>query len=236
MPKILVIEDERSVRKNIVDLLKVEGFEVLSAESGRVGIQLAHEYALDLIICDIMMPKMDGFEVLETLKQDPKTIIIPLIFLTAKADRADFRQGMELGAFDYLTKPFTRDELLGAVKAQIQKRNLVFQQYLDSCEQIEHLRKKNEELQQIADAKDQLINNVVAELRGPIANITFTIRMLQEAVPGTQRDRYLKILQEEFNREVSLLNQVTELRQLLTPENLKLLHQFNFLQEKKQDG
>lgn len=230
MPKILVIEDERTIRANIVDLLKLQGFELISAENGEVGLELAIESLPDLIICDVLMPKMDGFEVLRQLSQEPSTQAIPFIFLTAKTERADFRQGMELGAYDYLTKPFTQAELLGTVNSQLRKRDLLTQQYTDTCAQIEVLKQKVQQLQQFTDAKNQLLNNLIQELREPLSNINMSIRMLKECAPTTQRDRYLKILQEEFTREIALLNQVSELQQFLTPANVKLLRQFNLLQ------
>ncbi len=232
MPRILVIEDEKPVRTNILDLLKVEGYEVFGAENGRIGLQLVQEHLLDLIICDVLMPQMDGFEVLRLLHENPETQTIPFIFLTAKAERTDIRQGMELGAYDYLTKPFTRTELLGAVTTQLKKREQIMQQYSTVCAQLEALTSKIRELQQVADVKDQLLNNLIEELREPISNINMTITLLKEKVPGAQRDRYLEILQEEFSREVSLLNQVSDLQQILTPANVKLLRQFSLLQEK----
>jgi signal transduction histidine kinase len=142
------------------------------------------------------------------------------------------RQGMELGAYDYLTKPFTRTELLGAVHAQLKKRDLMMQQYTTACEHSEQLQQRLHELQQFSDAKGQLLNNLIDELRNPLSNISLSIRMLKEGSSGPQRDRYLKILQEEFSKEIALLNQVSELQQLLTPANIKLLRQFNLLQQK----
>ncbi|MDX2212342.1 MAG: response regulator [Oculatellaceae cyanobacterium bins.114] len=234
MSKILVIEDERPVRTNIVDLLTVEGFEAIGAENGRAGLQLIQEQEPDLVICDVLMPKMDGFEVLRALGQRPDIESVPFIFLTAKTERSDMRQGMELGAYDYLTKPFTRTELLGAVHAQLKKRELMMQQYMTACEQSEQLEQRLHELQQFSDAKGQLLNNLIDELRNPLSNISLSIRMLKEGTPGANRDRYLKILQEEFSREIALLNQVSELQQLLTPANIKLLRQFNLLQGKSE--
>ena len=118
MSKILVIDDEESVRGNLAELLEAEGFDPISAENGRVGVQLAWQQLPDLIICDIMMPELDGYGVLDELRQAPATATIPFIFLTARAERADLRQGMNLGADDYLVKPFTRDELLKAISAR----------------------------------------------------------------------------------------------------------------------
>ncbi|MGC9504101.1 putative bifunctional diguanylate cyclase/phosphodiesterase [Baaleninema sp.] len=129
MTTILAIEDEDYVRDILVDMLEAEGFEVLQAENGVVGCQLAREHQPDLILCDIMMPELDGYGVLTQLNSLRETETIPFIFLSAKADRIDFRVGMDLGADDYLTKPFTRDELLGAVNTRLKKSSSVRQQY-----------------------------------------------------------------------------------------------------------
>ncbi|NJN86960.1 MAG: EAL domain-containing protein [Leptolyngbyaceae cyanobacterium SL_7_1] len=131
MTTILVIEDDPTVQTLLQKLLKAEGFDVLSASNGREGIQLAQEQKLDLIISDIMMPGYTGYEVLAHLHQDPDTARIPFIFLSARSDRQDYRQGMELGADDYLTKPFTRNELLGAIAARLTKQKAITQPYLD---------------------------------------------------------------------------------------------------------
>jgi two-component system, sensor histidine kinase and response regulator len=122
MAKILVIEDETTVRENLLELLDAEDFNVIGAENGRLGVQLAQREIPDLIICDVMMPELDGHDVIKTLRQDRLTATIPFIFLTAKSDKTDFREGMELGADDYLTKPFTRADLLGAIATRIEKQ------------------------------------------------------------------------------------------------------------------
>lgn len=121
MTKILVIEDEESVRANIVRLLELEDFDALGAANGVIGVQVAKEQVPDLIICDVMMPELDGYGVLNTLRQDDATATIPFVFLTAKAAKEDLRQGMEMGASDYLNKPFTRKELLKVITTQIEK-------------------------------------------------------------------------------------------------------------------
>lgn len=115
MKKILVIEDEDLLRVNTVQILQFEDFSTLAAENGWVGIQLAQEHLPDLILCDVMMPELDGYGVLAKLRQNPATAAIPFIFTTAKSTKADLRRGMELGADDYLTKPFNADELLNAI-------------------------------------------------------------------------------------------------------------------------
>jgi EAL domain-containing protein (putative c-di-GMP-specific phosphodiesterase class I)/DNA-binding NarL/FixJ family response regulator len=123
MTKILVIEDEESVRENLLELLEAEDFETIAAANGRIGVELARSLVPDLILCDMMMPELDGFGVLNTLRQDYITATIPFIFLTAKSAKSDFRQGMDLGADDYLTKPFTRAELLSAIISRLEKQS-----------------------------------------------------------------------------------------------------------------
>jgi len=124
--KILVIEDDDNIRGNVLDLLEAEGMVGLGAADGKTGIELAVQQLPALIVCDVTMPELDGYEVLETLSQRPETAVIPFIFLSARAERADVRKGMSLGADDYLTKPFTRLELLSAIRARLlrtQRRN-----------------------------------------------------------------------------------------------------------------
>ncbi|MBD2613767.1 MAG: EAL domain-containing response regulator [Nostoc sp. ZfuVER08] len=121
MPKILIIEDEESVRENILDLLEAEDFETIAAANGKIGLDLAISEVPDLILCDMMMPEIDGYQVLTALRQDPITATIPFIFLTAKSAKSDFRRGMDLGADDYITKPFTRAELLSAIMNRLEK-------------------------------------------------------------------------------------------------------------------
>jgi two-component system sensor kinase len=125
MQKILIIEDQPDVRENIEAILELEDYETLIAENGEMGIEMAENHHPDLILCDVMMPKLDGFGVVQALRQNPITSTIPLIFVTAKADRLSLRQGMDLGADDYLTKPFTLDELINSVKSRLSKQTLI---------------------------------------------------------------------------------------------------------------
>ncbi|CAN1210692.1 response regulator [Tumidithrix helvetica PCC 7403] len=134
MKKILIIEDSQTVLDNMSKMLKAEGFWVVTAEDGEVGLELAKKHLPNLIICDVMMPKLDGFAVLTSLRQDPTTATIPFVFLTARSFKDDIRQGMTLGSDDYLTKPFTRDELIAAIQAQLKKQETIsnfFRQKLD---------------------------------------------------------------------------------------------------------
>lgn len=135
MKKILVIDDEESIRYNLVQLLTTENFDAIAAEDGRLGLHLAFEVIPDLILCDVLMPELDGYEVLKGLRQNPVTATIPFIFLTAKDTKADLRQGMELGADDYITKPFTIDELLGAIATRLEKQAAIAQRYTLALQQ-----------------------------------------------------------------------------------------------------
>src|SRR5262245_33313815 len=125
MTKILVIEDEHSLRKDIMEMLSFEGYTLLGAENGLVGIQEARKHLPDLIICDIMMPELDGYDVLDELRRDSLTAAIPFIFLTARTDKIDRRHGMEQGADDYLTKPFSVGDLLKTISASLQRRDYI---------------------------------------------------------------------------------------------------------------
>ncbi len=136
MKTILVIEDEEFVRENILELLDAEGFEAFGAENGKIGFELAKVKVPDLILCDVMMPGLDGYGVLTALRQDSVLASIPFIFLTAKASKSDLRQGMELGADDYLTKPFTRAELLGAIGIRLKKQAAVEDRYHAELQQM----------------------------------------------------------------------------------------------------
>jgi CheY-like chemotaxis protein len=121
MKKILLIEDSDDIRETTAELLELAGYTLTTAENGKIGVEKALETKPDLVICDIMMPVLDGFGVLHIFSQNPDLQAIPFIFLTAKTERGDFRKGMEMGADDYLTKPFQEIELLNAVERRFQK-------------------------------------------------------------------------------------------------------------------
>ncbi|PZU95697.1 MAG: hybrid sensor histidine kinase/response regulator [Pseudanabaena sp.] len=122
MKRILVIEDNTQILESIQEILFLKNFDVIPANNGAIGVQLAKRELPDLILCDVMMPELDGFNVLKALRQNSLTAIIPVIFLTAKAAREDIREGMNLGAEDYLTKPFSAPELLNTISARIEKQ------------------------------------------------------------------------------------------------------------------
>lgn len=119
--RVVVIEDEPEMRRNIVRLLRLEGYDPAEAADGVAGLDLVREQKPALVICDVMMPGMDGHEVLRAVRADPQLQAIPFIFLTARADKSDLRGGMNLGADDYITKPFSNDDVLAAVAARLQR-------------------------------------------------------------------------------------------------------------------
>jgi DNA-binding response OmpR family regulator len=123
--RILIIEDSVDIRENTAELLALSGFTVETASDGLEGVRLARTWNPDLVICDIMMPNLDGYGVLQVFSSQPELASIPFIFLTAKTDRADMRKGMEMGADDYLTKPFQEVELLKAIEARLKKTNTI---------------------------------------------------------------------------------------------------------------
>lgn len=125
MKKILLVEDDASLRDNVEELLDLSGFRVFSAPNGKVAIELAKKERPDIVLCDIMMPGMDGYEVLEQLSSCERTKHIPFIFISAKTERHDVRKGMDLGADDYLTKPFEEEELLNAIHSRLDKAKLI---------------------------------------------------------------------------------------------------------------
>lgn len=129
MKKILIIEDNEDIRSNTSEILELSNYMVITAENGKIGVIKAIENKPDLIICDIMMPELDGYGVLHAIQNNEKIKNTPFIFLTAKAERDDFRKGMELGADDYLIKPFDGTELLNAVSSRIKKLDLLKQEF-----------------------------------------------------------------------------------------------------------
>ena len=137
MTKILIIEDDPQIREEVLFWLTLEDYEAIGASNGREGIEFAQSYRPDLIVSDIMMPEKDGHRVLLEVRTQPATALIPFIFLTAKQEKGDIRYGMELGADDYITKPFEREEFLRAIRARLNRQ----QQYTqESAQQINRLR------------------------------------------------------------------------------------------------
>jgi CRP-like cAMP-binding protein/ActR/RegA family two-component response regulator len=144
--KVLIIEDNDDIRENVIEILELAGYTVASASNGKEGVELAFKEVPDIILCDIMMPEMDGYGVLYLLSKRPETIAVPFIFLTAKAEHFDRRKGMEMGADDYLTKPFDDMELLAAIESRLKKKEGQQAFYSKSLDRLDSLVAKRDGL------------------------------------------------------------------------------------------
>lgn len=217
MTKILVIEDELFVRENIVDLLEAEDFEVFSTENGILGILWAQENIPDLVICDVMMPEMSGHDVLAEMRELPETMLIPFIFLTAMADKGDIRHGMELGADDYLTKPFTRDELLNAISSRLLKQAQLMKQYHDEHQRTKVLEQKIKELEQL-----QIKDKLSQEYQQALLKISTAVNLIGKIRFGKNHsltERNLQMIREICAAEITLLKQFPELEAQICSKN-----------------
>ncbi|MGD1931371.1 MAG: response regulator [Leptolyngbyaceae cyanobacterium] len=233
MIKILVIEDDASVLDNLEDILTLENFQVLTAKNGREGVDVALSQLPDLIVCDVMMPEMDGYAVVKCLRDEPATKTIPFIFLTAKVERLDYREGMESGADDYVTKPFRPQELINAIEVRLARHASLMQPYHDETQRSTNLSKQLKDSTELASIKENLLDQLSQDLREPLSNVNLALHMLGKAQTDVERERYLSILRQEYAREMRLLKDVANLREMVTAENLQVLQKFNLL--RKQD-
>ncbi len=248
MKTILVIEDEQTVRESILDLLEAEGFHGLGSENGNSGMQLARDHHPDLILCDVQMPDIDGFALLSQLRNSPDTAGIPFIFLTARTTKSDIRQGMALGADDYLTKPCTATELLGAVSGRLAKYEAMaalYQQKTESQRTPSRLRSSlnaatsrdsnavaqetssESALLPSSSTRDGLLNHFYQELRNPLSNINIALHLLRSERTISESTR--AAIQGEYSRELAVLQQVYKLQEYLMPESAALLRECNLV-------
>lgn len=142
MKKILLIEDSDDIRETTAEILELANYKVYTAENGKIGVEIANQTKPDLVVCDIMMPVLDGYGVLHIFSQSPDLQNIPFIFLTAKTERSDLRKGMEMGADDYLTKPFQEIELLNAIESRLKKIENISNSFKNTQEGIEEFFQK----------------------------------------------------------------------------------------------
>jgi len=193
MKKILVIEDEEFVRESIIDILEDENYEVISAENGEDGFFSASKYLPDLILSDVKMPRIDGFQFLEKLKSNKLTAFIPFVFITGQKQKHEHRQGMSSGADDYLTKPFTSDELVEAVEAQFEKQ--------------ESLKFRN--LEEVKNMKLSLTSSFPHEFRTPLNGIVGPVQMLINDIDSFEKTEiidFLKIIDKSVKRLSQLVD------------------------------
>jgi two-component system, sensor histidine kinase and response regulator len=168
MTKLLVIEDEKPLLEQVVQILQYRGFDVIGALDGMAGVELARTYQPQLIISDIRMPELDGYGVLRAIRSDPNTANTPFIFLTARVEREDFRQGMALGADDYVTKPFDYEELVQAIETRLERQEF----YYD-------LQQRLRAVSQSDQRKSDLMRMAAHDLRNPVHNIGLTLNLLR---------------------------------------------------------
>ena len=204
MKKILVIEDELMLREGISEILTFEGFDVFKAENGKIGILAVFQYAPDLILCDIMMPLMDGYEVLNRLRQNEKTKLIPFIFMTALTERSNQRLGMELGSDDYITKPYTRDELLKAVSTRLKKSGDI----------------KEREESSLNELRENIINHLPHELRTPLNGMLSFGQQLMEC-PDTVSHRDISEIGKNIHDSALRLSRLIQNYLIYTQLELK---------------
>jgi CheY-like chemotaxis protein len=193
MKKILVIEDEDLIREAIQLIFMVNGYEVFTAENGAKGIALAKECQPDLVVSDIMMPEKDGYQVLEALRNYPPTATVPFLFLSARADQGDIRQGMNLGADDYLTKPFEHDQLIAAVQTRLAKS--------------EDIRRKAEK--KLDDLRTNIAFSMPHEFLTPLNGILGISKMMKDNYDILERADAMEML-DEITISARRLQRVTE--------------------------
>lgn len=225
MTKILIIEDEQMIRHNLIDLLEVAEYDVVAATNGSQGLTLAQTCQPNLIICDIMMPDLSGYEVLEAIRHSPNPTlaVTPFIFLSARSELPSQRQGMEMGADDYLPKPCTPADLLSAIASRLQKHAIHIQRYEQEREQVQQFQQEIQFLQKSHESNEDILHQFCQDLRDPLANLTMAIEMLKVAPSEEVRDRYLQIMQQECARQKALVNQLAQMHDALTPEQGKIL-------------
>ncbi|MEZ4734430.1 MAG: hybrid sensor histidine kinase/response regulator [Caldilineaceae bacterium] len=239
MTKILVIEDEAVMREEILEWLRLEEYEALGAEDGMAGVEAASRYLPDLIVSDIMMPHLDGYGVLLEVHANPATVNIPFIFLTAKAAHEDIRKGMELGADDYITKPFTRVELLHAIQARLARKAVQEQDYQSKLDHLRHAIAQEHE-HQILKAK--LVAMFSHDFANSLTSILMTNSLLRsygERMDESRRLAHLNRIEASTRRLLQMLDDLLIVAQIetgnlsLEPE---LLHARQFIQRFQEDA
>ncbi|MEO1620805.1 MAG: response regulator [Cyanobacteria bacterium J06632_3] len=209
MAKVLVIEDETEIRANLLELLEFEGYNVIGASNGAIGLIGALEYRPDIILCDVMMPELDGHDVLAALRQEPETALTPFIFLTALADKGDIRKGMTLGADDYITKPFTCAEVIGAISTRLEKQAALTAREAAEQAQIAALQQEVKDFRnRLNDEHAALIYEVRSQLKASLHELRTVNDFLNTLPAGTQREQNLLTIQSVCAANVKLLTKI----------------------------
>ena len=202
MYKILIVEDTLAIREEVFDILMMENYDVFQAENGKIGFQVALKENPDLIISDILMPELNGFEMFKKLQADQETRNIPLIFLSAKGEKEDIRNGMNLGAEDYLTKPINVDDLLNAAENKIKKKKNIDQKIIDKTATLSTI------LEVQRNELDNYAHLISHELKSSLRNVSDLLAWSHEELKETNslRDSKSKMeLMEEKIKKMELL-------------------------------
>ena len=212
MFKILIVEDTLTIREEIHDILVMEGYTVFEAENGSIGFEIALKKHPDLIISDILMPKLNGFEMYKKLQNNKTTKLIPLIFLSAKAEKSDIRAGMNLGAEDYLTKPIDVEDLLNTVKIKIDKKLLLAQETIDKTTTISAI------LQQQKKELDNYAQLISHELKTPLRNISDILTWIREElahpISSENSINSIELLEKKVERMELLLTKIEQYKNI----------------------
>ena len=212
MFKILIVEDTLTIREEIHDILVMEGYTVFEAENGSIGFEIALKKHPDLIISDILMPKLNGFEMYKKLQNNKTTKLIPLIFLSAKAEKSDIRAGMNLGAEDYLTKPIDVEDLLNTVKIKIDKKLLLAQEIIDKTTTISAI------LQQQKKELDNYAQLISHELKTPLRNISDILIWIREElahpISSENSINSIELLEKKVERMELLLTKLEQYKNI----------------------
>lgn len=221
MKKIVIIEDDTTLRENTIEFLLEEGYKAYAASDGAAGVQLVLETMPDLILCDINMPVMDGYEVLKTLQGISSTLSIPFIFMTAKTQKEEVRHGMQLGVDDYITKPFSFDELLTVVKVRLEKHKKVLNNYENKYLSLveiadKQMEKSNLEILKLDKVKLDFLKMISQELRNPIERIKEPIKLLKYKVDNKNMAALIEIIDESIIQLDKFSLQALEITKLKT--------------------
>ena len=198
MSKVLIIEDEKNIRETIKEILELNDYEIATAENGLIGIAKALQFKPDLIVCDVMMPEMDGFETLRNIRAINDISNTPFVFLTAKTETRDFREGMKSGADDFLNKPFNTQELLEVIQLRITKSNQARELF------IQEINSLKEEVENLQNSINKLSFNNSHVLRAPLLKILGLINyIIEDSEEKSQMDLNALAMLKESCLELS---------------------------------
>ncbi len=212
LPKILIIEDEIDIRETLAEVLQLHGYQVILASSGKIGLVEATLHQPDLILCDVMMPGLDGFQTVEKIRQNPNLALVPIIFLTARTDHRDHRMGMVAGADDYLYKPFKIEELVHSIRSRMERALQVKEQNQAS---IEKLKAKLAKHQACLDEYSRMNSHV---LRAPIARLISLIQVLLEEEEGGEPLSRSEVLESIADTALEIDDVIYNINDMLSGE------------------